>query len=111
MIFKQHKDFRIKTLREIQWWAWLAAVLPIAALATIFFIWAYGTDGMFNTAMVVGSSIIVVISAVWWWWALHAISILVKHWNETRDDVGTVVIEVKEIKQLVRDIFAAKKDK
>jgi hypothetical protein len=111
MIFKQHKDFRIKTLREIQWWAWLAAVLPLAALATIFFIWAYGTTGMFNIAMVIGSSIVAVIAVVWWWWALHAISILVKHWDETRDDVGTVVIEVKEIKQLVRDIFTLKKDK
>ena len=110
-MFKSHKDFRIRTLREIKWWAWAAAVLPIASLATLFFIWAYGTNGMFNVAMVIGSSGMFVIAVVWWWWALHAIAVLVKHWDETRDDVGTVVVEVKEIKQIVREMIPTKKDK
>jgi hypothetical protein len=111
MLFKQHKDFRIKTLREIQWWAWAASVIPLAALAAVFFIWAYGTNSMFNLAMIIGSSTMVVIAVVWWWWALHAIKTLIDHWDETKNNVKTVVVEVRDLKTFVREVFRPSKDK
>ena len=110
-MFRRHINFRNKVLTEIRWWAWAAAVLPISSLATLFFIWAYGTDRMFNMAMVIGSSSMFVIAVVWWWWALYSIKTLVSHWDETRNNVKDVVIEVKAIKGLVRDIIKLKIDK
>ena len=111
MTFKNHKDFRLKTLREIRWWAAAAAVLPIAGLATIFYIWVYGASSMINVAMIAGSSIVFAITVTWWWWVLHTISTLIDHWDETKDDVSTVVVEIKEIKQLVRELIPEQKDK
>lgn len=111
MDIKEHLDFRNKTLREIRWWAWAASIMPVSCLAALFFIWAYGTDRVYNIAMITGSSLMMVIAVLWWWWALHAIKTLVNHWDETRDNVKEVVVEVKGLRALVRDVFQKQRDK
>lgn len=110
-MFKKHFNFRNKTLREIRWWAWAAAVMPISCLAALFFIWAYGTDSMYRIAMITGSSTMFVIAVVWWWWALHAIKTLIDHWDETSSNVKNVVDDIKDLNAFVRTIFQKQKDK
>lgn len=111
MMFKAHKQFREKTLREIRWWAWAAAVMPLSALAALFFIWAYGTDTMYRLAMVAGSSTMFTVAVIWWWWALRAISTLVKHWDETRNNVEGTLHHVREIRGIVQELSRKKSDK
>ena len=111
MMFTRHKNFRDKTLREIRWWAWAAAVLPLASLATLFFIWAYGSDTLYKVAMISGSSAMFTIAVVWWWWALRAISTLIEHWDETRHKVEGTLHHVKEIRGMVRELSDSKSDK
>lgn len=110
-MFKRHQSFRDKTLHEIRLWAWTAAVLPLAALAGLFFIWAFGTHGMYNVAMVIGSTTMFTTAVVWWWWALRAISTLLKHWDETNSNVRGVVVDVRAIRSLVRELLASESDK
>lgn len=110
-MIKRHLAFRDKTLREIRWWAWAAAVMPISALAALFFIWAYGTTSMYRVAMITGSSLMFVIAVVWWWWALHAIKTLINHWDETSTNVKTVVMDVKALKTFVQETFRRSEDK
>jgi ABC-type multidrug transport system fused ATPase/permease subunit len=110
-MIRNHLTFRNKTLQEIRWWAWAAAIMPISALAGLFFIWAYGTSNMFNIAMIVGSSTMFVVAVLWWWWALHAIYTLIDHWDETSTNVKAVVSDVKDLKAFVQETFRPAEDK
>jgi uncharacterized membrane protein YfbV (UPF0208 family) len=103
------KTFGEQTIKEIKMWAWAAAVMPIVALASIFFIWAFGTDEMLNIAMVVGGSTMFLVAVVWWWWALHSIYKLLVLWSTTDLTVVEVKNELKEIKTAVKDLFFLKR--
>lgn len=98
-------SFKEKTIRQIRIWAWAAAVLPITALASVFFVWAFFDDTLFGYLMVVGQSLMFAIAVIWWWWAMYTMKKLVKHWDETRDNVRGIVTEVKEIKSVVLEVL------
>ena len=101
-------NFKEKTLKEIKLWAWAAAVLPISALAGIFFIWWFGTKEMFSIALVVGETAMFATAAVWWWWALRVIKTLIAQWEYTRENVHEVLHEVKEVRAIVTQTMADK---
>jgi len=98
----EFNNFRNKTLRQIRIWAWIAAVLPITALAGIFFIWTYGNKGVFGTAMIIGETTMFGVAVIWWWWAIYVINKLVRQWDMTRDRVIEVLADIKDIKGLVQ---------
>ena len=100
--------FRTKTIKEIRLWAWTAAVLPITALAGIFFIWTFGTASSIRVAMIIGETTMFAVAVVWWWWAIYVIRRLVDQWDTTRGRVVEVLDEVKEIKGLVKQPFCDK---
>jgi hypothetical protein len=108
---KDRFNFKNKTLKEIHAWAWLASVLPITALAGLFFIWALGSDTWLQIAMVVGATSMFVIAVAWWWWALYVFRTLIQHWDYTKDNVAQVSKELKEIKNIFREIFFNRSDK
>lgn len=110
-MIRKHLQFRNKTLKEIRWWAWLAVVMPISALAGFFFIWAYGTKTMVNIAMIIGSTTMFIIAVIWWWWALHAIKTLISHWDETASNVKTVAKEIRDLRSYISEIFQTRSDK
>lgn len=95
-------NFRIKTLKQIKIWAWLAAVLPMVSLAGIFFIWVFGDNTLFARAMVFGETSMFAIAVIWWWWAIYVINKLVHQWDKTRDNVGEVLTELRDIKHFVK---------
>ena len=105
------ENFKTKTLRQIKLWAWAAAVLPLTALAGIFFIWAVGPKSWFGWAMITGETIMFGIAVVWWWWAMYTMRQLVKHWERTRENVTAVLDDVVAIKNIVRDVIADNLDK
>ncbi len=102
-------DFRKKTMRQIKIWAWAAAVLPITALAGIFFVWRFFDGTWFSTALVMGEIAMFAIAVCWWWWAMYTMRNLVKHWDETKDDVKGVLTDVREMKSMVLEVLS--KDK
>jgi hypothetical protein len=101
--------FGKRTIRQIKLWAWAAAVLPIVALAGLFFVWVFGTDEMLNTAMVVGATTMFTIAVTWWWWALHTMYNLLVLWRSTESTVGEVRVDLKEIKKSIREFFLLKR--
>ena len=104
-------DFKTKKLREIRWWAWAAAVLPLSSLAGLWFIWAFGTDHAVNIAMIVGFTAMFAIAVAWWWWALHVFKSLLDLWKDTGQGLEQVLDDVKEIKTLVREVIPKQDDK
>lgn len=100
----EFNNFKGKTLKEIRLWAWAAAVLPLSALAGIFFIWAFGTGTLFNIAMIVGETTMFTIAVAWWWWALYVIRKLIKQWDDTHDNVGQVLKDIRDIKSIVNEL-------
>lgn len=104
---KTFENFKEKTLREIRWWAWAAAVLPLTALAGLFFIWAIGDDSLYGYALALGETIMFAVAVTWWWWAMYVLRNLVRHWDQTGKKITDVKGDVKLIKELVRDIIDA----
>ena len=102
-------SFKQTTIRQIRIWAWAAAVLPVTALAGIFFIWTFGTTSLLSWVMIIGETVMFSIAVVWWWWAMYILRNLVNHWDETRDKVGDVLKDVKEIRSIVVEVL--KEDK
>jgi hypothetical protein len=98
-------NFGLKKIREIKLWAWAAAVLPIVALAGVFFIWLFGTDEMLNISMIVGATTMFAVAVIWWWWAIHAIYNLIVLWNRTDETMQEVKVNLKDIKESIREIF------
>lgn len=105
------ETFKDKTLREIRVWAWIAAVVPISSLAALFFIWVFGTDRIFNIAMIVGETTMFTMAVIWWWWAIYVIKNVIRQWDITKEGVAEVLIELKEIKVLAKETFIARSDK
>lgn len=91
--------FHKKKLSEIKLWAWAAAVLPITALAGLFFIYQFGTDTLLNIAMVIGATAMFGVAVVWWWWALWTILQVTNILGMTVSKFEVVEKEITEIKK------------
>lgn len=102
-------NFKTKTIKQIRLWAWTAAVLPITALAGIFFVWRFGTDNLLSVSMIVGETTMFLFAVIWWWWAMYILRNLVKQWDETKERVHDVLTDIKDIKSIVIEVL--KEDK
>lgn len=102
-------DFKTQTIKQIRIWAWAAAVLPITALAGIFFTWRFYDSTVFGYAMIIGETAMFAIAVSWWWWAMYVLRNLVKHWDDTREHVKSVLTDVRSIRQIVKELLG--KDK
>lgn len=98
-------DFRHKTIQEIRLWAWAAAVLPVTALAGIFFIWRYYDNTILSIAMIIGETVMFFIAVAWWWWAMYILRNLVNHWDDTKEKVIDVLADVKDLKSVVLEVL------
>lgn len=102
------KDFSSTALKQIRWWAWAAAVLPISSLAGLFFIWAFGTKSLYNLSMVVGATAMFSIAAIWWWWIIWTVSRILKKDRKVANELKNAANELSNIKSLVKETFGAK---
>ena len=98
-------DFKTKTISQIRLWAWAVAVLPITALAGIFFVWKFMDGSFLGWAMTIGETSMFFIAVVWWWWAMYVMRNLVKHWDDTREDVKEVLQDVKHMRSVVLEVL------
>jgi hypothetical protein len=55
--------------------------------------------------MVSGETIMFGVAVSWWWWAMYVLRNLVKHWDDTRDKVHDVLIDVKHMKNIVIEVL------
>jgi hypothetical protein len=99
------RNFGLKKIQEIKLWAWAAAVLPLIALAGLFFVWLFGTEEMFNISMIVGATTMFTAAVIWWWWAIHSIYNLIVLWNKTDETMQEVKVDLKEIKESIKEFF------
>lgn len=102
-------NFKTKTITQIRLWAWAAVVLPITALAGIFFVWKFFDGTTFSMAIITGETIMFCIAVIWWWWAMYTMRNLVKQWDETKEKVREVSVDIKDMKSVVLDLLS--KDK
>lgn len=102
-------DFKTKTIKQIRLWAWAAAVLPVTALAGIFFVWRFFDSTVLGYAMIIGETTMFAVAVVWWWWAMHILRNLVNHWDDTKERVVDVLQDVRHIKSIVIEVI--KEDK
>ena len=94
-------DFKTKTLRQINIWTWAAAVLPLTALAGIFFVWRFFDNTLFGYIMVAGETIMFAVAVVWWWWAMYTMRNLINHWDRTRENVKDVLSDIRSIRDKI----------
>ena len=98
-------DFKTRTINQIRLWAWAAAVLPITALAGIFFIWKFFDGTILGWALTIGEITMFIVAVTWWWWAMYVMRNLVKHWDETKDSVKEVLNDVKDMRKIVLEVL------
>lgn len=98
-------DFKTKTITQIRVWSWAAAILPIAALAGIFFIWRFFDGSILGYVMIAGETIMFTVAVIWWWWAMYVMRNLIKHWDQTRENVGEVLNDVRSMKHIVAELM------
>jgi len=106
---EQFQNFKTKTISQIRLWAWAAAVLPVTALVGIFFVWRFFDGTVLGYAMIIGESAMFGVAVFWWWWAMYVLRNLVRHWEETRENVKTVADDIKGIREIVLEVMS--KDK
>ena len=105
------KNFSNRTISQIRIWVWVAAVAPLSTLAVVFLVWLFGTKELFDDIMIVGGSTMVVVSVVWWWWVLYVIKILLRYWNATGDAMVEIEDEIKDIRELAKELLLPLNDK
>ena len=99
------KNFSEQALKQIRIWTWAAAVLPITALAGMFFVWMFGTDTLFATVLSVGATIMFCVAAVWWWWIIWIVSKILKKDRQVAKELLNTTQEIRTIKILFRETF------
>lgn len=102
---KNFNNFRKQTIDQIRLWAWAAAILPITALAGIFFVWKFFDGSVLGYALTIGETVMFMVAVSWWWWAMYVMRNLVRHWDETRNRVKEVLDDVKEMKTIVVEVL------
>ena len=98
------KDFHKKVLSQISIWAWAATILPIVALAGLFFLEFIGLRTYYHVTLVIGATTMFAISVVWWWWALYTMYRVTDILGKTSEKVETVVDQVDHIKKDIKQI-------
>jgi hypothetical protein len=100
-----------KILRQINLWTWLASILPLAALAGLWFSWSFGSHSLLNIIMIVGGTTMFTAAVVWWWWALKVMKTLLSHWDRAALGIEDISGSVKEIRSIVREVIPSPSDK
>ena len=98
------KEFHKRALSQISIWAWAATVLPLVALAGLFFLEFIGLRSYYHVTLTIGATLMFGISVIWWWWALYTIAGVTSALGETSEKLDTVVEEVVDIKKEVNEI-------
>jgi len=98
------KDFHKKKLKEIKWWAWLATVGPIIALAGLFFAEVIGFQNIYETILTVGAIIMFTVAVIWWWWAIWTIAKVTDVLSVTIDRFDIVQDNIKNVKKDIREL-------
>lgn len=98
-------DFKHRTIQQIRLWAWAAAVLPITALAGLFFVWKFFDGSLLGYALTIGETVMFMTAVIWWWWAMYVMRNLVNHWEDTRARVVEVLDDVRDMKIIVLEVF------
>jgi hypothetical protein len=102
-------DFKNKTLRQIKWWVWIAALAPMSALAGLFFIWKFGTDSWISVAFILVETAVFIMVVLWWWWAMHVIKTLVNTWSDTGEKVKEISTGIREVRNIVKEMTTTDK--
>ena len=98
------KEFHKRALSQISIWAWAATVLPIVALAGLFFLEFIGLRSYYHVSLTIGATVMFALSVVWWWWALYTIAKVTDTLGQTSEKLNTVIVDVVEIKKEVSEI-------
>lgn len=102
---KKFKEYATKKVLEIKIWLIIAITAPMTTLALVFFSWIFGNETLKEIIMVAGSSIMLAVSVFWWIWVMHSLTSLINLWKNTEENVSDVKIGIKEIKEVVSQIF------
>ena len=94
-----------RSFRQISLWIKAAVILPIVALAGIFFIWVFDFTSLYSQLMVIGFTATFGIAVIWWWWAMWTISQILKYNQEILTNFRLTVSSIKELRDLVHYTF------
>jgi Zn-dependent protease with chaperone function len=95
-------EFRNKTIKQIKVWAWAASVLPLTALAALFFISIFDASEIYQRALIIGAVTMFATAVTWWWWVIYTIAKVIDVLGTTIDKFEDVKEDLQEIKKELR---------
>ena len=97
------KNISKKTAKEVKWWSYAAWSLPFIALAGLAAVNFFGTETIYNNAIVIITVTFIGVSAFWWWWAIYKFKEVFEVFEKTADQLVEVKEHIVETKEIIRE--------
>lgn len=103
IIFKNFQNEPDKIKRDVRWWDLYAKVSPILYIIIGIVLWYFGSID-WQIIAGIGAGAFAMTAVTWWFWTVHTIGTIADRTAKAELNVQTVLSEIRDIKNLVKDI-------
>lgn len=90
--------------KAIKIWSASAKVMPITALALLFFTTFIGWEDNIRIMLIVMCTVFFSVSVIWWWWVLGAVGKWMETIQHSTDSLSSIKDEIKEVKKEIERV-------
>jgi hypothetical protein len=98
-----NKNESDKIKRDVRWWDLYAKLSPILYITIGLVLWYFGSVD-WQIIAGVGAGAFAMTAVTWWFWTVHTIGEIAQRTAKAETSVQSVLSEIREIKDLVKDI-------
>jgi hypothetical protein len=103
IIFKNFQNEPDKIKRDVRWWDLYAKVSPILYIIIGVVLWYFGSMD-WQIIAGIGAGAFAMTAVTWWFWTVHTIGTIADRTAKAELNVQSVLSEIRDIKNLVKDI-------
>ena len=98
-----NKEIPDKIKRQVRWWDLYAKLSPIAYLIVGFLLWH---NEIYDWHLIagIGAGVFAMTAVTWWFWTVHTIGEIADRTHRAETSVQEVLYDIKQIKELVKEI-------
>ena len=89
--------------RQVKFWQWLGRLAPIAGLLAVCLALYFDPDHWTDIIIIAIAISFGSIAFAWWWWVIYAVKHLAEMLAKSREDFGTILTEIVDLKKELMD--------